>query len=265
MKLLILLITLLLITSESIKHHNLRMINNKMKQQIIILNTIIMTLSFSPHASFGDNSNTPPIDIDLNRVKLIRQTENFLTNPVLEAYRKMDQLEADETTGLSSQKALLLYPIIEISKEIENIKDKLQYIQTETNNDKIITTLTDIQSVLAPTKYNDKEFKKIFNRYSDNIFYTDSRRANVYLGGGAIPDSDQTNKYLYRNVALTSIQNLKQDIDTLITEKQWNDKQAIIDTIDDIREGLDAFKSYFSLVDPEDVKLALDIYQSNHK
>jgi len=64
---------------------------------------------------------------------------------------------------------------------------------------------------------------------------------------------------------LTSIQNLKDDIDTLIKEKQWSDKQAVDDTIDDIREALDAFKSYFDLIDPNDIKISLDIYKSSHK
>jgi hypothetical protein len=270
----IIIITLLLSTIQSIKHHHqhhhhhqqqhmtstIKHYINQVSKSIIILNAVI---TFSSTQTLADTTN--PIDIDLNRVKLIRETENFLTNPVLEAFRKLDQLESDETIGLNGQKAILLYPIIDISKDIENIKMKLEYIQHETNDDKILTTLSDINSILSSSKYNAKEFKKIFNRYSDNIFYADPRRANLYLGGGAIPDSSQTNKYLYRNVALTSIQNLKEDIDTLIKEKQWSDKQAVDDTIDDIREALDAFKNYFDLIDPNDIKVSLDIYKSSHK
>ena len=231
----------------------------KYHKSIILLNTMLIFSPISP--SFGDTPTA--MDIDLNRVKIIRETENFLTNPVLEAFRKLDQLESDES--LDSQKAILLYPIIEISKDIENIKEKLSYLTVQSDDDKKVSVLNDIKSILSSSKYNAKEFKKIFNRYSDNIFYQDPRRANIYLGGGAIPDSSQTNKYLYRNVALTSIENLKDDINTLIKDKQWNDQQAIDDTIDDIKEALDAFNSYFTLIDPNDIKISLEIYKSSHK
>lgn len=227
---------------SSINHH----------KSILLVNAVLI---FS-QPSFAD------VDIDLNRVKLIRETENFLTNPVLEAFRKIDQLESDET--LDSQKAILLYPIIEISKDIENIKEKL-VMMTRQEDDKKLSVLNDIKIILSSNKYNAKEFKKTFNRYSDNIFYQDPRRANIYLGGGAIPDSSQTNKYLYRNVALTSIENLKDDIDILIKDKQWDDQQAIDDTLDDIKEATDAFNNYFTLIDPNDIKISLEIYKSSHK
>jgi len=36
--------------------------------------------------------------------------------------------------------------------------------------------------------YEVKTFKKTFNRYADNIYYSDPpRRANLYLGGGTTP------------------------------------------------------------------------------
>jgi len=122
-------------------------------KNIIILNAVI---TFSSVQALADTAN--PIDIDLNRVKLIRETENFLTNPVLEAFRKLDQLESDESFG--NNKAILLYPIIDISKDIENIKMKLEYIQHETNDDKILTTLNDINSILSSNKYMLKNLRK---------------------------------------------------------------------------------------------------------
>ena len=198
------------------------------------------------------------VGVDLNRIELIRKTETFLTNPVLETMRKMDQVDNDENEN-SNQKALLLYPIIEISKEIEQIKSKLSSIN---DNEKVI--VNEIQSTLASSKYNSKEFKKIVNRYSDNIFYQDPRRANLYLGGGAIPDSSMTQKYLYRNVALTSIEDLKDDINTIIKENRYNDKIIIDDTIDDINEIIDALDNYIKLCDPNDYKMAYEIYKSSH-
>ena len=106
----------------------------------------------------GSTCIASDVNIDLNRVQLIRKTESFLTNPVLEAIRKMDQVDMDEN---SNQKALILYPIIEISKEIEQIKTKLKAINGN-GNDK--TLVNEIQNILGYPKYAPKEFKKIFNR-----------------------------------------------------------------------------------------------------
>lgn len=232
-------------------------------KNVIIFNSVLTVL---PMLSISDNTNID-INIDMNRVKLIRETENFLTNPVLEAIRKMDQLENDESIALESQKAILLYPIVEISKEIEYIKTKLISIKfyKNDNDEKVIqNTLNEVQNILQSNKYKSVDFKKIFNRYSDNIFYQDPRRANLYLGGGAIPDSSMTTKYLYRNVALTSIEDLKDDINTIIKENKWNDKITIDDTIDDINIIIDALDNYFKLCDPNDNKMALEIYTSSH-
>ena len=47
------------------------------------------------------------------------------------------------------------------------------------------------------------EFKRIFNQFSDNIYYaSDTTEANVYLLGGATPSSGQTQQYLLRNEAI---------------------------------------------------------------
>ena len=44
------------------------------------------------------------------------------------------------------------------------------------------------------------EFKRIFNAYADNIYYSSgSEEANAYLLGGATPSTRQTTQYLLRN------------------------------------------------------------------
>ena len=265
MKITRIMIIIIIIIINSIDSIKFTINHNKYKiyiNNVIIFNSI---LTLFPMISISDTYNKD-INIDMNRVKLIRQTENFLTNPVLEAIRKIDQLENDESISLESQKSILLYPIVEISIEIDNIKTKLESIKlNNVNDEKIITnTLNEIQNILQSNKYNSKEFKKIFNRYSDNIFYKDPRQANLYLGGGAIPDSSMTTKYLYRNVALTSIEDLKDDINTIIKDNRYNDKIIIDDTIDDINEIIDALDNYIKLCDPNDYKMAYEIYKSSH-
>ncbi len=233
--------------------HKLSQYTKYIVKNFIAVNTIAIVLPLVGNCAVNND-----VGIDLNRIELIRKTETFLTNPVLETMRKMDQVDKDENEN-SNQKALLLYPIIEISKEIEQIKSKLSSIN---DNEKVI--VNEIQSTLASSKYNSKEFKKIVNRYSDNIFYQDPRRANIYLGGGAIPDSSMTQKYLYRNVALTSIDYLKDDISSIIKGNKWGDQELINDAIEDADDIIDAFDNYFKLSDPNDIAMALEIYKTSH-
>ena len=58
-------------------------------------------------------------------------------------------------------------------------------------------------TLLSTGQFETIEFKRIFNQYSDNIYYaSDTTEANVYLLGGATPSSGQTQQYLLRNEAL---------------------------------------------------------------
>ena len=58
-------------------------------------------------------------------------------------------------------------------------------------------------TLLSTGQFETIEFKRIFNQFSDNIYYaSDTTEANVYLLGGATPSSGQTQQYLLRNEAL---------------------------------------------------------------
>ena len=102
----IMIIIIIIIIINSIDSIKFTINHNKYKiyiNNVIIFNSI---LTLFPMISISDTYNKD-INIDMNRVKLIRQTENFLTNPVLEAIRKIDQLENDESISLESQKSIL--------------------------------------------------------------------------------------------------------------------------------------------------------------
>ena len=59
------------------------------------------------------------------------------------------------------------------------------------------------RAVLGAGQFRDREFKRLFNDYADNIYYAaGSTEANAYLLGGATPSSAQTTQYLLRNEAL---------------------------------------------------------------
>ena len=60
-----------------------------------------------------------------------------------------------------------------------------------------------VGAVLGAGQFRDREFKRLFNDYADNIYYAaGSTEANAYLLGGATPSSAQTTQYLLRNEAL---------------------------------------------------------------
>ena len=103
-----------------------------------------------------------------SRQQVIRETENFLFNSkLLEAVRKMDQLEADEAVAMQTNKAILLVPVVDILKDIEAVSGLLK-----------AGTETDLRAALGRVtspKFETKTFKKTFNRYSDNIFISDPK------------------------------------------------------------------------------------------
>lgn len=195
------------------------------------------------------------------RQVIIRQTESFLTNPVLEALRKADQFEQDVPRDLDSEttKVLLLYPIVEINQELEDAATCLASPSP--------SCITTTDTIFKQPKYNPSVFKKIFNRYSDNIFYQDSKRANLYLGGGTTPDSQQTSQYLYRNSVLTNVEFAQQDVKGLLgltTEElaSTQRRQEVSDALSDIDEARASMKAYFRLADPKDLAGVKDVMES---
>ena len=88
------------------------------------------------------------------------------------------------------------------------------------------------------------------------------------IGGCAVPDTSQTQKYLLRNEFITNINNLKDDINMIINNnnqvsknKEQNnkidlDKQSYLDMLDDCRIAVDTIQEYLTLVDKNDILLA---------
>lgn len=120
----------------------------------------------------------------------------------------------------------LLIPILVMADELEQVNQIVQ--QTSTPAAASATAipspaptlrllLQQAQEILSQSKYNSMEFKKVFNAYGDNIYYTDPDRANLYLGGGAIPKTSQSLAYLLRNSILTNIQDMRAEIDYLLS------------------------------------------------
>lgn len=211
---------------------------------------------------------TPTVKNELTtRQQIIRNTENILMNPFLEKIRLLEQVDNDEINESNTNKIILLYPIISIQKDLTKIST---LIRTGTLSNFLL-----VSKIINQEQYQVVTLKKIFNRYSDNIFYSDPRRANLYLAGGAVPNSRQTEQYLQRNDIITNLINVQDDINSVINDQKnffstdYNgndrkllDNQLLSDIMDDCSQLLQSYDRYIQLADPEDVRIATKVYDT---
>ena len=105
------------------------------------------------------------------------------------------------------------------------------------------------------------EFKRVFNAYSDNIYYSaGSQEANAYLLGGATPSTSQTTQYLLRNEALKWIGELADELQYqqgLPLEKR---ETEVMDEY--LEKCLKCFREYLALADPKELKFAREAVYS---
>jgi hypothetical protein len=182
---------------------------------------------------------------------------NILTNPLLENIRRVQQADDDDEQYTAETKSLLLVPIVKMQQELGIIAGTLQQSSSEITGDVVKNMIT----VLSDSKYDKKEIKRIFNRYSDNIFYSNPDEANLYLAGGTTPSSRQTQQYLLRNDIITHISDLKDDLEQMLTAEVIV-QQDVDDTASDCESARNSFELYLKLADPTDIKTARDVMKS---
>ena len=179
---------------------------------------------------------------------------NPLTNRVLEQIRIREQAEADNMkyggeleggdTGKktsTSAYASLLVPILEIAAELETVDRILRKEDRK--------ALGDIGEILQQSKYDKVQFKKTFNAYGDNIYYSDPDRANVYLGGGATPKTEQTLAYLMRNEILTNVEDMRAEVSFLLK----NTDESTEELLKLSNNALAAIRKYLEVVPPAEL------------
>lgn len=109
--------------------------------------------------------------------------------------------------------------------------------------------------IVQQSKYDKIAFKKTFNSYADNIYYSDPDRANLYLGGGATPKTEQSLAYLLRNEILTNIEALQAELEYLLKSNE--------NETDDLykysSEANSAMAQYLGNVNPNEMKKARDL------
>jgi hypothetical protein len=139
----------------------------------------------------------------------------------------------------------LLVPILRIDQELSEIK----LLVRDEDRPKAWSKAL---KILQNDKYEKIPFKKIFNAYGDNIYYSDPDRANAYLGGGASPKAEQSIAYLLRNDVLSNVENLKAELEYLLKNE---------DEVDDLYKYADiagsAMKKYLAIVPPNELEEAL--------
>lgn len=186
--------------------------------------------------------------------------QGIVNSKLLESYRVIDQVDFDSTTAANTNKFFLLLPIVKLNEDFVDLQEALQ------RGDQ--TRFMEYSEQLATPAYSTASLKKIFNRYADNIFYTNPDRFNMYLGGGAVPDTSQTTQYLLRNDILNKIDDIKIDLQLLdplsaqkktISGNQKDDRMRqhyVDDALDDCKQLLASFSEYLQLADSNDIQLA---------
>jgi hypothetical protein len=165
---------------------------------------------------------------------------NPLTNSALEKIRIWNQDEADnivyggelasgsdnKITALDQYVQLLL-PILTVERELSAV-DRLLNAGKPATKEEYAALFERLQTILAQSLFDRVNFKKAFNAFADNIYYSDPDRANLYLGGGAIPKTTQSIAYLVRNDVLTSVEDLRAEVEYLSKETaKYGDGDAV--------------------------------------
>ena len=144
-----------------------------------------------------------------------------------------------------------MVPILGIAQDLDTLADLLLVESMK---------LEEAQTILSKSQFEKIQFKKIFNAFADNIYYTDPDRANVYLGGGATPKNVQSIAYLYRNDILDNVEALQAEVSFLLKEqKNGNNNESTDDLRQYINKGKESMIKYLELVPPGEMKAAREI------
>lgn len=184
---------------------------------------------------------------------------NPLTNPFLEQVRIWEQAEADElryggelergdagNRGQVEAYPSLLTPIVTMSDELERVGTLVERGNRPDD-------YREARQILSDSKYEKIAFKKTFNRYGDNIYYADPDRANLYLGGGATPKTEQSLAYLLRNDILTNVEALQAELDYLLAHPEDGSTE---DLQSYSKLATQAMRNYLDLVPPRELAQA---------
>ena len=175
---------------------------------------------------------------------------NVASAETIESYI-FKSLPRENPSDIDSKRVFLLIPIAEIEQELLKVSQAIDEKKPSV-----------AKSILSQPIFEKVELKRAFNRFSDNIYYTDPDRVNIYLSGNAAPNSMQTTQYLMRNEILTKLDYLRSDIQTLDDEASAQD---IADILDDCKQLLRSFQDYLSFADPAEMNTARTVVKQHSR
>jgi hypothetical protein len=193
---------------------------------------------------------------------------NPLANRMLEKIRIIEQDEADNivyggelSSGSSGPAAFdqyvqLLQPILGVERDVSKLKELLNKNGADVNSN-----LKQMQEILNQPNLDKKAFKKAFNAFADNIYYVDTDRANLYLGGGATPGSTQSIAYLLRNDVLTNIEDMRAEVAYLVRELEKGGTMGeggldLDDLTEMVKMANEGMRKYLEVVPPKELEAA---------
>lgn len=134
-----------------------------------------------------------------------------------------------------------LVPILKIEQDLAEVKTLV--------NEGTPDAWTKALKILQTERFDKVNFKKTFNKYGDNIYYSDPDRANAYLGGGASPKTEQSIAYLLRNDILTNMENLRAELEYLLKseDSETEDLYSYSDIVNS------AMAKYLAIVPPNEL------------
>ena len=265
-------------TAATASHHVLHAINNDevndvnrryaLKKFSLAFVSSVAAVSLTPQTALAES--------DLFKA-------NPLTNRFLEEIRIREQDEKDNIYGgeLESGSAKpdgldqyveLLQPILTVEKDLSTVNQLINSNSDNANNKPVTkeeyTALFEkVTAILSKSQFDKINFKKAFNAFADNIYYSDPDRANLYLGGGAVPKTSQSIAYLLRNDILTGIEDMRAEVQYLLKElaklspgemvkvdrEKGLDLEEILGLSKTASEGM---IKYLDLVPPKELELA---------
>jgi len=114
-----------------------------------------------------------------------------------------------------------------VERELSSV-DQLLHNGKPTTKEDYTSLFQQTQDILSQSLFDRISFKKAFNAFADNIYYSDPDQANLYLGGGAIPKTSQSIAYLVRNDVLTGVEDMRAEVQYLLKElAKKNDGETV--------------------------------------
>ncbi|KAL7529554.1 hypothetical protein ACHAWF_003028 [Thalassiosira exigua] len=193
---------------------------------------------------------------------------NPLTNSVLEQMRIWNQDEADNIryggeleSGSAKPAAFdqyvrLLQPILAVEGDLGEVGRLLS--GKVSSNEEYVAMLEKADAILSKPLFEKIQFKKAFNAFADNIYYSDPDRANLYLGGGAVPKTTQSIAYLLRNDVLTNVEDMRAEARYLLRElaKEGDGGIEMEDIVGMSKAANEVMVKYLELVPPGELEAA---------